>query len=143
MTARLKPQRLTLDSLSVHTVRPHYITPDAPHIGLWGDSRPRVAAKTYHGNWLNQTPRVHMLTYCQQNYPHILFKSLTVQGFIATPLIEKYNDVFFKDIPPKVISGEIKYAEYSKRGLGEAGGLLLDVLTGKNVGKAIIVVADE
>lgn len=47
------------------------------------------------------------------------------------------------EIPPKVVSGEIKYLEYTKRGLEATGQMLLDVLTGKNTGKAIIVVADE
>lgn len=40
-------------------------------------------------------------------------------------------------------SGEIKYLEYTKRGLEKTGEMLLDVLTGKNTGKAVITVADE
>lgn len=68
---------------------------------------------------------------------------MNVQGFIVSNLLKKYNDAFYMEIPPKVVSGEIKYLEYTKRGLEATGQMLLDVLTGKNTGKAIIVVADE
>lgn len=70
-------------------------------------------------------------------------KSLNVQGFIVSNILKKYNDAFYTEIPSKVASGEIKYLEYTKRGLEASGQTLLDVLTGKNTGKAIIVVADK
>lgn len=46
-------------------------------------------------------------------------------------------------VPSKVASGELKYLEYKKHGFEKAGELLLDVLTGKNTGKAILTIADE
>lgn len=86
---------------------------------------------------------VHWFELYLQNYPNILFKSLNVQGFIVSNILKKYNDAFYTEIPSKVASGEIKYLEYTKRGLEASGQTLLDVLTGKNTGKAIIVVADK
>ena len=66
-----------------------------------------------------------------------------VQGFIVSDLEKKHGAAFYKDIPLKVASGEIKYTEYKKDGIEKAGEVLLDVLTGKNTGKAFLHVADE
>ena len=46
-------------------------------------------------------------------------------------------------IPPKVANGELKYLEYVKHGLESVGQTLLDVQKGGNVGKAVIIVANE
>lgn len=40
-------------------------------------------------------------------------------------------------------SGAIKHLEYVKRGIENAGEVVADVQTGKNLGKAILIVADE
>ena len=60
-----------------------------------------------------------------------------------TNLADKYNKLFYEEIPPKVASREIKYTEYRRRGFEETGRVLADVLAGKNTGKAIIFVADD
>lgn len=78
-----------------------------------------------------------------QNYPHILFKSLTINGFIVSNLEAKHGAAFYADIPARVASGEIKYLEYTRCALERMGEVLLDVLTGSDTGKAVIIVADE
>lgn len=66
-----------------------------------------------------------------------------MNGFIVSNLEGKHGPAFYEDIPTQVASGEIKYLEYTKRGLEKTSELLLDVLTGKNIGKAVLIIADE
>ena len=49
---------------------------------------------------------------------------------------------FYREIPPKVASGEIKYREDIKHGLHSVPQAIYDVQTGKNEGKSIVMVAD-
>lgn len=46
-------------------------------------------------------------------------------------------------MPAKVARGEIKYQEDKTIGLERAGEAILSVLTGKNTGKSVIVVAEQ
>ncbi|KAJ7120596.1 hypothetical protein C8R43DRAFT_1090904 [Mycena crocata] len=46
-------------------------------------------------------------------------------------------------IPPKIASGELKYAEEITKGLDKAGDVILAVQKGTNKAKAVILVADE
>ncbi len=78
-----------------------------------------------------------------QNFGNVLFKSLTIQGFLVHNLEEEYSEAFYNEIPGRIARGEIKYVEYVKHGLQSAGQLLVDVLRGDNFGKAVIVVADD
>ena len=78
-----------------------------------------------------------------QNYAQILWKQLTLSGFLVKDLFEKYLEQFMRDIPPRVAKGEIKYTEDKRQGLQSVGQLMYDVQAGKNTGKAVIVVADE
>ena len=74
---------------------------------------------------------------------NVLGKSITMQGFIVGNLDSKYAEEFYRVIPPKVAKGEILYKEYLNNGFQETGRVLLEVLTGKNFGKSIIIVADD
>lgn len=60
-------------------------------------------------------------------------------------LVEKAGGLqpFIDNFIPKVVSGEIKYLEHRTNGLENIGEALFDVLTGKNMGKSIVVVSDE
>ncbi|KAH8107298.1 NAD-P-binding protein [Phellopilus nigrolimitatus] len=78
-----------------------------------------------------------------KNIAHVLFKNITMQGFIVGNLEAQFGHEFYRVIPSKVASGEIKYFEYAKRGLENTGQMFLDVQTGKNTGKALIIVADD
>jgi len=78
-----------------------------------------------------------------KNFGNVLFKSLTIQGFIVGNLEAEYSKAFYNEIPGRIARGEIKYVEYVKHGLQSAGQLLVDVLKGDNFGKAVIIVADN
>ena len=64
-------------------------------------------------------------------------------GFLAFSLMPKYREEFFRTMPARVASGEIKYKEHVVRGLEHTGEMVVDVLKGKNFGKGVVVVADE
>ncbi|KZT03633.1 NAD(P)-binding protein [Laetiporus sulphureus 93-53] len=81
--------------------------------------------------------------YCVKNLVNIVGKQLRISGFIVDNLHEKWLADFYKEIPPKVASGEFKHKEDISKGLGSAGQAILDVLTGKNKGKKVILVAEE
>jgi hypothetical protein len=46
-------------------------------------------------------------------------------------------------MPTKIARGEIKYQEDKTVGLEHVGEALLSVLTGKNTGKSVVVVAES
>ncbi|KAL5483430.1 hypothetical protein ACEPAI_8661 [Sanghuangporus weigelae] len=78
-----------------------------------------------------------------KNFGFILYKSLTVNGFIVGNLDAKHGASFLDFVPPKTARGEFKYKEDVRRGLEAVGQTLLDVQTGRNEGKAVIAVADD
>ncbi|KAF8219765.1 alcohol dehydrogenase [Tricholoma matsutake] len=78
-----------------------------------------------------------------QNLIHIVRKSLSVNGFIVFRLLSKYEDEFYATVPPKLVSGELKYREDITSGLENVGDVILGVQKGTNNGKAIISVAQE
>ena len=81
--------------------------------------------------------------YPVKNLMNIVAFELHVHGFIVTSLRSKYEDEFYGDFVDRIARGEIKYKEYLVRGLENAGQVIVDVQTGKNFGKAVVVVADE
>ena len=78
-----------------------------------------------------------------QNLEQMLWKRLTMYGFLGFDFEEKYGKQFMEDVPARVARGDIKYTEDRRRGLESVGQTLHDVQAGKNTGKAVIVVADE
>ncbi|RPD53531.1 NAD(P)-binding protein [Lentinus tigrinus ALCF2SS1-6] len=78
-----------------------------------------------------------------KNVMQIVTQELHIHGFIVGNLRHKYVDEFYSKFVPRVASGEIKYKEYLVRGLENAGEAILDVQSGKNFGKCVIVVADD
>ncbi|KAJ7482953.1 hypothetical protein B0H11DRAFT_2021570 [Mycena galericulata] len=73
----------------------------------------------------------------------IIFKSLSINGFLLPFLRPKYTEVFRAEFVPEIARGEIKYTEDVRRGLETVGDLLLAVQKGTNTGKAVAVVADD
>jgi NADPH-dependent curcumin reductase CurA len=57
-------------------------------------------------------------------------------------MLPKYGDEFYETVPKAVAEGKFKYAEHIYHGLDKAGQAILDVQTGKNDAKALILVAD-
>lgn len=58
-------------------------------------------------------------------------------------LRKQFDDEFFRTVPALVDSGAIRYTEDTTRGLEAVGRVLLDQQLGKNIGKAVVIVADE
>jgi len=81
--------------------------------------------------------------YPVKNLIQIVGKQLKIAGFIVMWLHHKYLEDFYKEIPPMVASGQIKYLEDVTRGLDKAGEAIVDVQTGRNKGKSVILVAEE
>ena len=81
--------------------------------------------------------------YPMKNVMNIITKRLHIHGLLVNDLHPKYLAEFYETIPARVASGEIKYNEYRVSGLEGAGQGILDVLTGRNFGKCVIVVAEE
>ena len=78
-----------------------------------------------------------------QNYHHILWKQITVSGFLVMNFQAKYLKQFLKEVPARVARGELKYTEDKRHGLESVGQTLYDVQKGNNTGKAVIVVSDD
>ena len=81
--------------------------------------------------------------YHVKNLIQIVGKQLHLHGFIVGYLRHKYVDAFYKSFVPRIARGEIKYKEHKLHGLDKAGDGILDVQSGKNFGKCVIVVAEE
>ncbi|KAJ7493036.1 hypothetical protein B0H11DRAFT_2172184 [Mycena galericulata] len=75
--------------------------------------------------------------------PNTFFKSPTLTGIASFRLIPKYDAEFYATVPHLLASGELKYKEDVVHGLEKVGEMILAVQTGKNMGKAVVVVAEE
>lgn len=78
-----------------------------------------------------------------KNLVFIVRKQLKLLGFLVMKLQHKYDEAFFQEIPLKVSRGEIKYKEDVTIGLEKAGHAILDVQSGVNNGKSVVLVAQE
>ena len=65
-----------------------------------------------------------------------------VQLYYGTSAVQ-YREAFYRDIPPMVASGQIKYTEDRSTGLESVGEAILSVQKGTNTGKKVIIVADD
>ncbi|KAI0918241.1 hypothetical protein AcV7_007041 [Taiwanofungus camphoratus] len=81
--------------------------------------------------------------YPVKNLMQIVGKEITMSGFIVMSLQAKYEAQFHAEMPRLVAGGKVQYMEDRVQGLQEAGRALVDVLTGRNRGKSVVVVAEE
>ena len=81
--------------------------------------------------------------YNVKNLQLLIWREIHLYGFLAFSLMPKYREEFFRTMPSRVASGEIKYKEHRVKGLENAGQAILNVQSGKNTGKMVVVVADE
>ena len=64
--------------------------------------------------------------------------------YVGNPRLRaKYEAEFYREVPKLVSSGKLKYTEHITKGLENTGQAILDILTGGNTGKSIILVAEE
>ncbi|KAH9935958.1 NAD(P)-binding protein [Epithele typhae] len=82
-------------------------------------------------------------SYFVKNLMQIVGKQLHIHGFIVGYLGPKYDEEFYSTVPARVASGEIKYKEHVYKGLEGASQAIVDVQSGANFGKAVIVVAEQ
>ncbi|KAJ6550056.1 hypothetical protein B0H19DRAFT_1160303 [Mycena capillaripes] len=78
-----------------------------------------------------------------KNWSQIVGKTLHIHGILVFPLLPKYWADFYATIPPKLASGELKYAEEITTGLDKVGDVILAVQKGTNKAKAVVIVAEE
>ncbi|KAI0750203.1 NAD(P)-binding protein [Daedaleopsis nitida] len=81
--------------------------------------------------------------YNVKNLENILWREITLHGFLTGSLMPKYAEEFFRTFPARVASGEVKYLEHRVNGLENFGQAVLDVQSGKNFGKMVVIVAEE
>lgn len=74
---------------------------------------------------------------------NIFARELKVYGFLVRSLHPKHLSDFYNTVPKLLADGTIKYTEEITKGLEYAGHAILDVQTGKNKGKSVILVAEE
>ena len=72
----------------------------------------------------------------------IVAKEISFHGFLWTTLRLRYNDAFFKEVPDLVRQGRLKYREDRSYGLEKVGEAFLEVQTGYNCGKKVVMVTD-
>lgn len=74
----------------------------------------------------------------------IVRRQIKMYGFVVSlPSLAKYEEPFYKEVPAKIACGEFKLNEDRVYGLERVGEAILDVQTGKNTGKSVIIVANE
>ena len=73
----------------------------------------------------------------------IVAKEISLRGFLWAHLVPLYSKKFFDEIPKLVREGKMKYQEDRSYGLEKVGEALLEVHTGANRGKKVVVVAEE
>ncbi|EED79661.1 predicted protein [Postia placenta Mad-698-R] len=81
--------------------------------------------------------------YPVKNLMLIVVKELQILGFLSSSLQTKHLANFYREIPPAVARGEIKYFEDRRLGLENVGETILDMLTGQIKGKSVIVVSQK
>ena len=64
--------------------------------------------------------------------------------YVGNPRLRaKYEAEFYREVPKLVISNKLKYTEHITKGIENTGQAILDILTGGNTGKSIVLVAEE
>jgi NADPH-dependent curcumin reductase len=71
----------------------------------------------------------------------VLRRSVLIRGFINTEFAADHYDSFLKELSPLVRSGNIRYREDIAEGLEAAPSAFIDMLAGRNFGKALIRVS--
>jgi NADPH-dependent curcumin reductase CurA len=71
----------------------------------------------------------------------VLRRSLLIRGFINTEFTADHYDSFLTELSPLIRSGDIRYREDISEGLEAAPGAFIDMLAGRNFGKALVRVS--
>ena len=71
----------------------------------------------------------------------VLRRSILIRGFINTEFAADHYDSFVKELSPLIRSDDIRYGEDISEGLEAAPGAFIDMLAGRNFGKALVRVS--
>ena len=71
----------------------------------------------------------------------VLRRSVLIRGFINTEFAADHYDSFLTELSPLIRSGDIRYREDISEGLEAAPGAFIDMLAGRNFGKALVRVS--
>lgn len=63
-----------------------------------------------------------------------------IRALVVIDWHEKYLEEFWKVVPDAIASGELKSLEHVVHGLKETGKGFVDMMTGANIGKTVIVI---
>ena len=85
----------------------------------------------------------HADTPALKNMMLLVVKNITLYGFRCDLLAAKYEEQFYQEIPGRIASGELQYLEDVTRGLQNGAEAIRAVQHGANVGKGVLIVADE
>ncbi|PFH47748.1 hypothetical protein AMATHDRAFT_151392 [Amanita thiersii Skay4041] len=66
-----------------------------------------------------------------------------IEGFIVIDWHEKYEQEFYEVVPREVSAGRIKYIFQAYHGLDHAAEAFLQLMTGGNVGKSVLILSDD
>ncbi|EJU01660.1 NADP-binding protein [Dacryopinax primogenitus] len=69
---------------------------------------------------------------------NMVYRELKMQGLYVFTFEQQYVEEFYATVPKMVADGKLKYTEDITVGLEHAGEVLLKLLHGQNIGKAII-----
>lgn len=80
-----------------------------------------------------------------QNFDRVFHRSLTIRGILWSTGDEQVQALktFIPDVSKLILDGKIIYKEHKYEGLRNADEALLAVHTGANMGKVVIVLADD
>lgn len=78
-----------------------------------------------------------------KNLAAVVAKQIKIFGFLVLALHYKYIDEFYEVFPGMIASGKIRYTEDITKGLEYAGHAILDVQSGRNKAKSVVLVAEE
>ncbi|KAF4562600.1 hypothetical protein EYR36_003994 [Pleurotus pulmonarius] len=82
--------------------------------------------------------------YGVKNLMNIIAKRLSIHGLLIFDHMTPENaKEFYDTVPAMIAKGDIVFLEDKKYGLDQVGEAILDVQSGKNHGKSVIVVAEE
>ncbi|EIN09198.1 NAD(P)-binding protein [Punctularia strigosozonata HHB-11173 SS5] len=66
-------------------------------------------------------------------------KRIRMEGYIVVDWDQKYSEEFYGTVPQQLASGKLQYKEHIYHGLESAGEAIVDQLTGKNLGKSVLI----
>ncbi|KAI0315715.1 alcohol dehydrogenase [Amylostereum chailletii] len=81
--------------------------------------------------------------YTYENTFAIISKQISVNGFLVWHLAPKWAESYYREVPLLIKEGKLKFEEDRSYGLESVGEGFLQISTGENKGKKVIIVAED